>query len=126
MNLSNLIAIVTNSSTPTATTSIPNSQCSGPCYVTDWEYDSVSWTQTQISTTTLTEATLVYIVNHKNNATRTSTIFNQEVVSQKALFPPGTQAPPTNTNADGTITADVVVRDGSTSKTLHMSVQCLS
>ncbi|CAF9920003.1 MAG: hypothetical protein ALECFALPRED_001402 [Alectoria fallacina] len=58
-------------------------------------------------TATYTAETVVYIVNKKNNSTRTTTISNTEIDFGKI-------ATPTNLNSDGTVTASVVDNDGST------------
>lgn len=66
----------------------------------------VSWSQMSI-TATYTAETVIYIVNKRDNSTRTTTISNTEIDFGKIVTP-------TNTNSDGTVTAAVIDNDGST------------
>ena len=58
-------------------------------------------------TATYTAETVIFIVNKKNNSTRTTTVSNTEIDFGKI-------ATPTSLNRDGTVTASVVDLDGVT------------
>ena len=89
-----------------AVTQAPTGSCSTNCTYPQYHLHYISWSQ-QYITATYTVETVVFVVNKKNNSTRTTTISNTEIDFAKIVRP-------TNTNSDGTVTASVVDNDGST------------
>ncbi|KAF6229691.1 hypothetical protein HO173_011337 [Letharia columbiana] len=89
-----------------AVTKAPTGNCSNNCAYPQIDLGFITWSQMSI-TATYTAATVVLIVNKRNNSTRTTTISNTEIDFGKI-------ATPTNLNSDGTVTASVVDNDGST------------
>ena len=87
-------------------TKAPTGNCSNDCVYTDPELSYIQWSQMSITATYVAE-TVVFVVNKKNNSTRTTTISNTEIDFGKI-------ATPTNLNSHGTVTASVVDNDGST------------
>ena len=89
-----------------AVTKAPLANCSSHCSYYAPRVTVLSWHQLPISATYIAE-TVIVIVNRKNNNTRTTTVSNTEIDFDKIVTP-------TNLNSDGTVTASVIDKDGST------------
>ncbi|TKA70140.1 hypothetical protein B0A49_07720 [Cryomyces minteri] len=83
-------------SPPSVSTAAPG--CVANCSVRAWGPEYVFWTSMTV-TTTITAATVIYVVNNRTNTTRTVTSYNE--------LPAGYTLPPTN--SDGTVVATVTV-----------------
>ena len=89
-----------------AATRAPLADCSNNCFYPAPQATVLSWFQIPISAT-YTAETVIVIVNRKTSNTRTITISNTEIDFDKIVTP-------TNLNSEGTVTASVIDKDGST------------